>query len=185
MIRFRLPGLALRLAVLAAAGLGSAVALAMPPGEYQIKAAYLLNFARYVEWPAARLASGMPLRLCVVGRDPFGGALAGVEGRQVNGHEVRVRQVDGAEQAADCHIVFIADSEERRLGVLLRGLAVRSVLTVSDIDGFAEAGGAIGLVVEDERVRFDINQAVLLRDGLRASSQLLRLGRSVFGLKAP
>lgn len=157
-------------------------ALAGPPsGEYQIKAAYLLNFARYVEWPAGRLPAGAPLRICVLGRDPFGGALEGLEGRQVQGHEVRVRQADNLDQAGDCHLVFISGSEERRMGPILRGLADRAVLTVSDIDGFVEAGGGIGLVIEDERVRFDINQGPLLRDSLRASSQLLRLGRQVFG----
>lgn len=163
-------------------GAGPAWAAA-PPGEYQIKAAYLLNFARYVEWPAARLPVGSPLRLCVLGRDPFGGALIGLEGRQVNGHEMRLRQIEGVDQAGDCHLVFIADSEERRLGLLLRGLAGKGVLSVSDTDGFAEAGGSIGLVVEDGRVRFDINQAALLRDGLRASSQLLRLGRNVLSVR--
>ncbi len=175
-----------RFAFLAALCLGGSLGwTATPPGEYQIKAAYLLNFARYVEWPAARLPSGATLRLCVLGRDPFGGALAGLEGRLVNGHEVRVRQMDSIEPAVDCHLVFVADSEERRVGPILRGLAAHGVLTVSDIDGFAEAGGGIGLVVEDSRVRFDINQAALLRDGLRASSQLLRLGRNVIGLRAP
>lgn len=158
------------------------LALAVPPsGEYQIKAAYLLNFARYVEWPATRLPPGAPLRICVLGRDPFGGALEGLEGRQVQGREVRVRQADSLDQTADCHIVFISGSEERRMGPILRGLADRAVLTVSDIDGFVEAGGGIGLVIEDQRVRFDINQGPLLRDNLRASSQLLRLGRQVLG----
>ena len=163
-------------------GAGPAWAAA-PPGEYQIKAAYLLNFARYVEWPAARLPVGSPLRLCVLGRDPFGGALAGLEGRQVNGHEMRLRQIEGVDQAGDCHLVFISDSEERRLGLLLRGLAGKGVLSVSDTDGFAEAGGNIGLLVEDGRVRFDINHSALQRDGLRASSQLLRLGRNVLGVR--
>jgi hypothetical protein len=69
--------------------------------------------------------------------------------------------------------------------LLLRGLAGRGVLTVSDIDGFAEAGGGIGLVVDERRVRFDINQATLQRESLRASSQLLRHGRNVLGMKAP
>jgi len=71
------------------------------------------------------------------------------------------------------------------MGLILRGLALRGVLTVSDIEGFAEAGGCIGLVTEDERVRFDINQASLQRDSLRASSQLLRLGRNLIGTKGP
>lgn len=175
-----------RIAILGVLGLGGFFAWASPPPcEYQIKAAYLLNFARYVEWPGVRLPSGAPLRLCILGRDPFGGVLAGLDGRQVSGREVRVRQVDSVELAAECHIVFVSDSEERRLGLILRGLALRSVLTVSDIDGFAEAGGSIGLVTEDERVRFDINQASLQRDSLRASSRLLRLGRNVIGMKGP
>ena len=176
---------ALKILCVAAACLGVAPAWAMQPGEYQIKAAYLLNFARYVEWPAQRLPAGAPLRLCVLGRDPFGEALSGLEGRQVNGHEVKPRVVDGVEMASDCHLVFITDSEERRVGLLLRGLVGRSVLTVSDIDGFAEAGGGIGLVVDEHRVRFDINLTSVQREGLRASSQLLRHGRFVFGLRAP
>ena len=94
---------------------------------------------------------------------------------------MRLRQADSLEQALDCHMVFVSGSEERRMGLLLRGLAGRGVLTVSDIDGFAEAGGGIGMITEDDRVRFDINQATLARDGLRASSQLLRLGRQVLG----
>jgi len=173
-----------RLAILIALSLGAGPAwTAALPGEYRIKAAYLLNFARYVEWPAARLPIGSPLRLCVLGRDPFGGALIGLEGRQVNGHEMRLHQIEGVDQAGGCHLVFIADSEARRFGLLLRGLAGKGVLSVSDADGFAEAGGSIGLVVEDGRVRFDINQATLQRDGLKASSQLLRLGRRVLGVK--
>jgi hypothetical protein len=158
---------------------------APPPGEYQIKAAYLLNFARYVEWPAARLAAAQALRVCVLGRDPFGGALSALDGRQINGREVRIRQLEGIDLAGECHVVFISDSEERRLGSMLRVLASRGLLLVSDLDGFAEAGGSIGLVTEDGRVRFDINQASLQRDGLRASAQLLRLARSVHGARAP
>jgi hypothetical protein len=164
---------------------GGPFVVASPAGEYQIKAAYLLNFARYVEWPAARLPAGAALRACVLGRDPFGGALGALEGRQVNGHELRVRQLDGAAQTDDCQVVFVAESEERRLGAVLRMLAGRGLLLVSDIDGFAEAGGSIGLVTEDGRVRFDINQASLQRDGLRASAQLLRLARTVHGARTP
>lgn len=158
---------------------------AAPPTEYQVKAAYLLNFARYVEWPAAKLAPGAPLQFCVLGRDPFGGALSAFDGRQVQGHEARVRRIDDAERAGECHVLFVSESEERRVPGLLRGLAAQPVLTVSDIDGFAEAGGAIGLFNEDERVRFDINLTMLQRAGLKASAQLLRLGRNVIGAKAP
>ncbi len=153
--------------------------------EYQIKAAYLLNFARYVEWPAARLSATQPLRVCVLGRDPFGGALVGLEGRQVNGREVRVRQLEGVDQAGGVphrlHLRFRRTSGGRAAAAAVQP----GLLLVSDIDGFAEAGGSIGLVTEEGRVRFEINQASLLRDGLRASAQLLRLARSVYGVRAP
>lgn len=186
MIRRFAPLRALQLLLLTVASLWWHVSgWAGPPSEYQIKAAYLLNFARYVEWPAARLPSAAPVRVCVLGRDPFGEALASIDGRQVNGREVRVRLLDTVPLVGDCHLLFIADSEERRVGLILRSIAGRAVLTVSDIEGFAEAGGGIGLVVEEGRVRFDINQEALQREGLRASSQLLRHGRNVFGLRAP
>jgi hypothetical protein len=100
------------------------VVVASQPGEYQIKAAYLINFARYVEWPASRLPLGAVLRLCVLGRDPFGGFAW--PGRTAGaGREVRFRPVDSLEQALECHLVFVSGSEERRLGLILRGLAGR------------------------------------------------------------
>jgi hypothetical protein len=168
------------IALLAAGG-----GFAAPPTEYQLKAAFLLNFARYVEWPAAKAAPGSPIRICVLGRDPFGTALAAVDGRQAQGRDVRVRVLDAADSATDCHVVFIAESEEKRVPLLLRNLAGKGVLTVSDIDGFAEAGGAVGLVNEDDRVRFDINVGTLQRENLKASAQLLRLGRTLVGHKPP
>ncbi len=177
----RLVNLVLAALALLVAGTG----VAAPPTEYQLKAAFLLNFARYVEWPAARLVPGAPIRICVVGRDPFGAALAAIDGRQAQGHDVRVRVLEAADPAADCHVVFIAESEEKRVAVLLRNLAGKAVLTVSDIDGFAEAGGALGLVNEDDRVRFDINVGTLQRENLKASAQLLRLGRTLIGHKPP
>jgi hypothetical protein len=175
--------LTLLLIGVALAGGGEGIAAA--PTEYQLKAAFLLNFARYIEWPAAKLAPGAPIRICVLGRDPFGGALVALDGRQAQSHDVRVRMLDNSEQAGDCHVLFVSESEERRVATILRGVAGKSVLTVSDLDGFAEVGGAIGLVNEEERVRFDINYATLQRDSLKASAQLLRIGRNVIGLKSP
>jgi hypothetical protein len=173
------------LLLLGLALLGAGVCRAMPPTEYQLKAAFLLNFARYVEWPQAKLGTGLPIRICVIGRDPFNGALVALDGRQAQTHDVRVRAVDTVEQAGDCHVLFVSESEERRVASILRGAAGKSVLTVSDIDGFAEAGGAIGLFNDDDRVRFDINLGTLQRDGLKANAQLLRLGRNLVGAKPP
>lgn len=163
----------------------SAWAYASPPAEYQLKAAYMLNFARFIDWPVQRLPPGAPLRVCVLGQDPFHGALVALEGRVVQGHEVQVRQLDGLEPASDCHMLFVAESEQRRVAAVLHQVANKGVLTISDMDGFVPQGGSIGFVLEDNRVRFNIHQGVLLRDNLRASAQLLKLGRQVVGGRSP
>ena len=159
-------------------------AWAVPPSDAQVKAAYMLNFARFIEWPANRLPAGAPLRICVLGPDPLGLTLGALEGRTIQGHEVQARQVDGLEQAAECHMLFIPESEHRRLPTVLHWVANKGVLTISDIDGFVQQGGGIGFVLEDNRVRFNIHQGVLVRDNLRASAQLLKLGRQVIGLRS-
>ena len=151
------------------------------PTEYQLKAVFLLNFARYTTWPDASLPDEAPIDICVIGRDPFGPHLAGLESRQAQGHAVRVHFPASPAEARACAVVFVAASEQRRLNVILRELAGAPVLTVSDIEGFVEAGGAIGFVTQDDRVRFDINRDTLGRDGLRLSAQLLKLARRLLG----
>ena len=148
--------------------------------EAQIKAAFVLNFARYVEWPDRAFASrDAPLLICVVGRDTFGTALGALENRQVHGRPVNVRSGLTVEESRGCHVVFVSDSEARRLTSLLRSLAGRPILTVSDAEGFIDSGGAIGIVPGDDRLQFEINRSVLEQAHLKASSQLLRLARTV------
>lgn len=153
------------------------------PAEHQVKAAFLYNFAKYVEWPAEALPAGSPVTLCLFGRDPFGAALAQLEGRQVQGRPFRVRRGVTEDDAAGCHLAFIADSEERRLPALLKALTGMPVLTISDIEGFVDAGGQIGVGVAEGRLQFDANLTALQRANLRASSQALKLARNVHGLK--
>lgn len=157
----------------------ASASFATAPTEYQLKAVFLLNFARYVQWPAEALPEGEPIDICVLGRDPFGAYLAELESRQAQGRAVRTRRIESTDQAGGCELVFIAGSEERRMTLVLRDLTfvVPSALTVSDIDGFVDAGGGIGLVTEDDRIRFDINRVTLQRFHLDASAQLLKLAR--------
>ena len=162
-------------------GLPLGLAAQSPPSEYQLKAAFLLNFARYAEWPA--LPAGT-LKICLLGRDPFGAALSSLEHRQVQGREVRVLVLGSIAQASGCQVLFISDSEERRAGTLLRSLENSAVLTVSDIEGFVDEGGSIGFVFVDDRIRFDINNQVIQREGMKLSAQLLRLARRVIGPEA-
>lgn len=152
--------------------------------EYQVKAAFIYNFVRFVEWPAdAPAMRDRDFSVCIVGQDPFGAAFASVEGRLVSGRPLRVRRDVRLDDAATCHVAFIPESEERRYQALLKFLGTTPILTISDIEGFAEAGGAIGLFVLDNRLKFDANFATLQRTNLKVSSQVLRLARTVYGIK--
>lgn len=144
--------------------------------EYAVKAAYLYNFAKYAEWPPEAFASvEAPLVVCIAGENPFGGALATLRDKTVDTRPVEVRMVPVASGLESCHVVFIGRAEQGQLKVVLTKLAQRPILTVSDISGFARAGGMIGLVEAEQRIRFEINLEVARRTNLKLSSQLLKL----------
>jgi uncharacterized protein DUF4154 len=156
----------------------ASAAIGQPPTEYEVKAAFLLNFARFVEWPPEK-GQG-PFVVAVLGEDPFGPALDRTfEGNGVGGRPSEVRRLPRLEDASRTQILFIGKSEERRLPAILAALRGTHVLTVSDIPGFAERGGMIGLRLEERRVRFDINPEPAAESGLKLSSQLLKLARIV------
>ena len=145
--------------VMAVAGVLAAPALAQRPAEYQVKAAYLYGFGRFVEWPASAAAAGDgAFVLCVLGEDPFGRLLdRAVEGGLLKNQPVSVRRIDRAEDSASCDTLFVSASEEPRLPRILSVLARRPVLTVGDSPDFAQRGGMIGFSVEGSRVRFTVN----------------------------
>jgi len=149
--------------------------------EYQVKAAYLLNFARFVEWPAKVLHDSSPLEIAVVGDyDPFEGALeAALRGKSANGHPIILRHQRWNDALGSFQIVFICASEEPHLPQILRNLAKSSVLTVSDIDRFALRGGVVEFRMVGNRVRFDINRAKAVAAQLNISSKLLGVARAV------
>ncbi len=152
--------------------------------EYSVKAAFLLNFARYTEWPARDAAAhDRKLTLCIIGDDPFGPSLAPLESASVQGREVRIRRGVTLDSLGQCELLFIPESEESRLSSILHAARGRAMLTVSDIEGFAEAGGMIGLLVAEQRVRFDVNLRALRGGNLWLSAQVLRLARTVIGAK--
>ena len=144
--------------------------------ESQVKAAFLYNFARFTEWPPARSGA---FDICILGSDPFGAALAPYEGRIVAGREVRLRRRIGVDEAASCSILYVASSEARRLVPILRAVAGMPVLTVSDIDGFADAGGMIELLAVDDRIRFDVNLDSAGLTHLRFNANMLQAARRV------
>jgi hypothetical protein len=157
----------------------TAAAVAPPaPTEYEVKAAFLLNFARFVQWPPARPPGAFVVG--VLGDDPFGSVLDRTfEADTGDGRSWQVRRLPRPEDAPRSQILFISRSEERRLAEILARVHGAPVLTVSDIPRFAERGGMIGLRVEERKVRFDIAPDAAASSGLKLSSHLLKLARIV------
>jgi hypothetical protein len=150
-------------------------------GEYEVKAAFLYNFARYVEWPPAKLpAAGEAFVVTVLGEDPFGGALdAAIRDRTIQDRPLAVRRVARIEDVGPSQILFISRSEADDLPRILQRLAAAPILTVGESAQFAERGGMIRFRREGERIGFDINVGSTERAGLRVSSQLLKLARII------
>jgi len=149
--------------------------------EYKVKAAFLYNFAKFVEWPTSAFDSEeAPFVFCIVGEDPFGGNLeATVKGRTASGRRIVVRRGPSVEALGRCHLVFIGATEDDQVARELHEVSGQPVLTVGESTAFAKAGGMIRLFVEEKRIRFDINERAAREAGLRISSQLLKLARRV------
>lgn len=160
---------------------GGVYASDMRRSEYELKAAYVLNFARYVEWPATTFGdAGDPVVIGIVGTDPFGKEMdQTIEGEPVQGRPLEVHRARRVDDLPPCHLVFFCDSESRRLRMTLKQLRNAPLLTVSDIPEFVDRGGMIGFIVVDEHIRFRINLGAAEQAGLRISSKLLRLAVEV------
>jgi hypothetical protein len=147
--------------------------------EYQVKAAFLYNFAKFVEWPDDAFAkSGGTFIIGVVGDDPFGSDLDDVvSGKSIDGHRIEIRRFHNAGDLRTSHILFICRSERSQIGPILRRVGNAPTLTVADTDGFLGRGGMINFLIEDSKVRFEINPSPAHRAGLKISSKLLQLAR--------
>jgi len=152
-----------------------------PPSEYEIKAAFLYNFAKFVDWPPEAFSGPHdPIVLGIVGEDPFGASLdAMVFGKTVNGRGLVVKRISEGPELRSCHILFISASHQKHLARILESLKGSGVLTVGEADRFTESGGAIRFVLDENRVRFEINLDVTARARLKLSSKLLALARRV------
>ncbi|MCU0783177.1 MAG: YfiR family protein [Verrucomicrobia bacterium] len=149
--------------------------------ECQVKAAFLVKFAMFVEWPAATRSDGNnPFKIGIVGEDPFGKDFEdAVKSEQVNHRPVALRRARGLSELEDCQVVFICTSEANRLEELLSKVAGRPALIVGDAPDFAKRGGMIGFIKEDGKVRFEINIAAAERAGLKLSAKLLQVAKIV------
>lgn len=147
--------------------------------EYQVKAAFLLNFTKFVDWPASTfVAADSPFAICVLGDDPFGSALDQiVAGEVVNGRKVIAQRTMRAPAPKSCQVLFI-ERPEKDVAKMLAGLGP-GVLTVGEGEDFVRNGGMIAFVLDDRRVRFVINQTAAENAGLQLSSKLLKVASSI------
>lgn len=149
--------------------------------EYQVKAAFIYNFAKFVEWPSHAFAGPAdPITICVLGQDSVSNPLQEVVmGKEVGGRPLLVRQLSDGRQAGVCRILFVSSSERRALSTLLAGAHLSGVLTVGEAEGFTRQGGMINFKIEGGRVRFEINADAAQQEGVHISSKLLSLAQSV------
>jgi hypothetical protein len=147
--------------------------------EYEVKAAYLYNFGRFVRWPEAT-TGGETFPVCTIGRDPFGATLDGLlAGESIDGRRLVALRLTSLESANACRILFVGRTEESRLATVLGAVSGLPILTVSDLPRFAQRGGMIEFVLDDNRVRFEIDLDAAEASGLRLASELLRVATAV------
>ena len=150
------------------------------PTEYQVKAAFLFNFPKFVEWPPEKLdGPNTPLVIGFVGDDPFGGALEQItHNKQVQGHPIELRRFNAGEDLRSCHVLFVSRSESARLQEILNAVKNSAVLTVSEMDQFLVQGGIINFFIEADSVKFGINPKAAELSGLKLSAKLLAVART-------
>ena len=149
--------------------------------EYQVKAAFLYNFAKFVEWPAGTFANANdPIGICIAGANPFGASLDNmVQGKKIGERTFAVRRIADTQQAKGCQILFIGDADTKRVRSLLEALKGTAILTVGETDDFTAAGGMIAFQLAGPRVRIQIDIEPAESSHLKISSKLLSLAEIV------
>lgn len=144
--------------------------------EYRVKAAFLFNFAKFVDWPEDTSRDVKePFAICVLGQDPFGKALDDVvAGKTIAGREVAVRRLTDARQAGGCSVVFVSPSASKRVLSTLTATQ-RGLLTVGDAGAPTSEGVVINFTMEGDKVRFEINMTAAEEGKIRLGSRLLSL----------
>jgi hypothetical protein len=172
--------------------------------EYQLKAAFLYNFIMFIDSPrfalddaeAKESGTKNPILIGIIGKDPFGEAFEPLKDKTVRDRRVVVKRFKGLQLPVDtdrpeeqvfpdleavrqCHVLFVCGSERAHLRKVLKPIEEHDVLTVSDVPGFLEAGGMIAFVIEENKVRFEINAAAVEQAKLEIRSKLLRLAKRI------
>lgn len=164
--------------------------------EYQLKAAFLYNFIMFIDWPEEKMsADGQPITIGVIGKDPFESAFEPIKDKQAKDRKVIVKRFKGLEdlkksgpdamnkeleEIRKCQLLFICSSEKSALKEIINLVNGYNILTVGDMQGFLESGGGIiNFVMEDDKIRFEINAVAAVQAKLEIRSQLLRLAKRV------
>lgn len=172
--------LSIILAAATALSLSSAYGQDQKPGEYQVKATFLYNFAKFVEWPGKKfIRNGDVINLCLLGEDPFGPAFDTIQDETVGNKRLVIKHLNRHQHLESCHLLFISGSEEADLAQIVKSIRGLSILSVADTKGFAQQGVIINFYIDRNKVRFEINVDAANRSGLRISSKLMKLGRII------
>jgi hypothetical protein len=144
--------------------------------EYRVKAAFLLNFTKFVTWPDNPSGNAdKSIIVCVLGKNPFGTALDSIQGKEVSGRPIKIIYETDPKSLPYCHVIFISANLGYSATEILQKLSGQPVLTVGESKGFAKSGGMIDFIKVDSKIRFEINPSAVEAASLKMSSQLLKL----------
>jgi hypothetical protein len=150
------------------------------PKENAIKAAFVFNFIKFAEWSDKAFdSSDASIKLCVWGSKALDGALDELRNKTAKNRKIRVLYTQKMREVIECHVLFVSNTYRGNFQKIITQTAGENILTVSDIPGFAQGGGIIGLFLSDNQMRFAINVEAARRSEVKISSQLLRLGKIV------
>jgi len=148
--------------------------------EYKLKAAYLYQFTKFTQWPDNLfIDKNTPIQICILGRNPFGKSLDGFSGKTSQNRDLTIRHLSSLQKISGCHVVYISRSEDKKLPHILKKIAHSPVLSVSDINNFAERGGIIGFIPKQRKVGIEINVEASRTAGAKISSKLLEIATLV------
>jgi hypothetical protein len=154
-----------------------AISLSAALNEYQIKAGFLFQFTKFIDWPEESIPQST-LTLCVLGKDPFGPVLDQLQGETVKGRSVEIQRV-GMGNIDRCQLLFVSPSEESRMPGILNAVKGKNILTVGEASRFLDQGGMIRFFIQDNKIRFEINNKEAQDSGLKISSKLLKIASRV------
>ncbi|HEX2966170.1 MAG TPA: YfiR family protein [Syntrophorhabdaceae bacterium] len=149
--------------------------------EYEIKAGFIYNFPKFMEWPIDSIRDEKrPLTLCISGMDPFGSSLSAISSKTAQNRKLEIKELGKSRDFKTCNIVFISSSEKESLPQLIDTLKNSPIVTIGDNTGFAQGGVMINLVMDDDRVKFEINTESARRARIVISSKLLKLAKTIY-----